>query len=129
MPVPTMQVEITNKDVCLPIYTLCIAPIFGSGERVFCFICLRYEGKVNPSKENSIVLLGGIFSYNILFNPYFLLIGGLPLIGGGAVDLGRQLSDSQLEVAFLQHPFAIVVYEGEVVSLQRDGHGLGLTRL
>ena len=45
------------------------------------------------------------------------------------MEVGTLVGYHQLEVAFLQHPLAIIAHEGEVVCLQVEGDGLGLAWL
>ena len=48
---------------------------------------------------------------------YTLSVGSRPLISISAMDISTLVGNHQLEVAFLQSPFAIPIYEGLIVCL------------
>ena len=48
---------------------------------------------------------------------YTLSVGSRPLISISAMDISTLVGNHQLEIAFLQSPFAIPTYEGQIVCL------------
>ena len=48
---------------------------------------------------------------------YTLSVGSRPLISISAMDISTLVGNHQFEVAFLQSPFAIPTYEGQIVCL------------
>ena len=52
-----------------------------------------------------------------LRNLNTLSVGSRPLISISAMDISTLVGNHQLEVAFLQSPFAIPTYEGQIVCL------------
>ena len=45
------------------------------------------------------------------------------------MDIGTLVGNHQLEITFLQFPFAVITYEGKIIGIQIESNSLGFTRL